>query len=313
MRFFQRTASLFLAVWIALAPVKAWAGSMTLLGAGSAGAAATYVGPADIAASPKVWWGLRAMSAATAGTRAINLCDDTGANCTDILTNATTGRLNSPGTLGSNDCTTSNTCRVATLYDQSGALNCTGAACNLTQGTNSNRPTLTWNCINSLPCLVFTSTQTMFAATGNFTAVNQIYSVSYVGSRSVVGGQTVSFISSTAQFGFSSSANTARVFSGAGASIGNVTDGSWHAFNVVLNGASSTFFCGGSVGASCSNGGTSTTINPGTGAIGGAQINISGGGAGPTYQWNESGVWSADNTSVRSALNSNQLSFWGPF
>lgn len=41
MRILQVCARLFLALWLALAPVKAWAGSMTLLGAGKVGAAPT--------------------------------------------------------------------------------------------------------------------------------------------------------------------------------------------------------------------------------------------------------------------------------
>jgi hypothetical protein len=61
--------------------------------------AASYTGPGDVVSGAKAWYGLRAYSAATAGTKAIRLCDHLGANCADISTSASTGKLNNPGTL----------------------------------------------------------------------------------------------------------------------------------------------------------------------------------------------------------------------
>jgi hypothetical protein len=288
---------------------------MTLLGVGTVAAVApSYQGILDVASTgAKGCWSLRACSAAARGTKAINLCDDTGANCADILTDATTGMLNAPGTLGTNNCNTSGTCRIAKVYDQSGALNCASStACDLVQAVNASRPTLTWNCNNSLPCMMLTGTE-LLGTSNNFTAIAQTFSISAVGVRTVQGSVNSLFLNSTAQFGFLNSANSMRMAAGAGSSVGNVTDGSWHAFQSIFAGASSTLFCGGSAGTNCSNGGTSTTVNPSTGSLGGVAIAVGNSASGSTYEVSEIATWAADNTSVRSSLNSNQLTFWGPF
>src|ERR1017187_4087747 len=52
-----------------------------------------YAGILDVQGSPTSCWSLRACSAATRGAAAISLCDHSGANCADVLTDATTGML----------------------------------------------------------------------------------------------------------------------------------------------------------------------------------------------------------------------------
>ena len=51
-------------------------------GGGFGGGAAAYSGPGDVVTTGWVWWfGLRAFSAATAGTKAANICWSTGGSC----------------------------------------------------------------------------------------------------------------------------------------------------------------------------------------------------------------------------------------
>lgn len=285
-----------------------------MTGAGKSTVAVAYQGPADIVASPKVWIGLRAMSAADRGNRLINICDPSNVTCADWSSDAITGKL-AVGTnpLNGTDCTVSTSCTIKTFYDRSGALNCTGAACDVTNNTAASRATLTWNCINSLPCAVFTGTQAMQTA-ASFTALTQPFSISDVTMRASGTTHGLPQTGANVTFGYGSSANAIRYFAGSGTSVSNVSDTFWHALTAVFNAASSTLFCGGSQGTSCSNGGTSSTTaaTPGTNSIGGAVIVVSTAGSG-TFSISEMGVWAGDQTSLRSSLNSNQISFWGPF
>ena len=75
----------------------------------------------------KIWWGLRAYSAAYRGGKAIRLCDHSFANCADVLTNATTGGLTGSLIRGSDDCSAINTCTISIVYDQSGQNLCGGS------------------------------------------------------------------------------------------------------------------------------------------------------------------------------------------
>src|SRR5258706_14710917 len=114
-----------------------------------------YQGPGNVVTTGWIFWfGLRAFSAATAGTKAANICNSGDANCADVNTlangnfdvaTATGAPLNCGGAGG--------TCTIKTLYDKSGATNCT-TACDFTQATIASRPTLVFNCINTtLPCI----------------------------------------------------------------------------------------------------------------------------------------------------------------
>lgn len=291
-------------------------------------ASASYSGPVDVVGSPLYAYALRAISSADRGNAIINLCDDAGANCADIATDATTGAMNNPGTLGANNCATSNTCRVKTWYDRSGANSCGGSACNVTQATTANMPTLTWSCINSKPCLVFGATHWLGSAatapsftggtlsavsqrTGAFTTAANIISVGNTGSQGNLNYRQV--------------ANTLQMFLGtAGQTVGNITDSNYHTFQAVFNGASSVLVCGGGAGSNCSTGGTATSISPGTTATG---INTAvcigaGTAAGPcngtsnplTGQLTEAlGYSTVFNATQYGNMTTNQYAYWGPF
>jgi hypothetical protein len=314
------------ALCLPLSGARAWWQSIQQVGVGGA----TYIGPGNVVSGATAWYGLRAYSTATAGNRAINLCDNTGANCADISTNATTGKLNAPGTLGSNNCNTSGTCHIHTWYDQSGALACGGSACDVTQATVADQPTLNFSCINSLPCVNFpTAVQVMGSAAtlASFTS----------GTYSAVSSRTGAFTTAgimmsigangggNVQLNYRQAANTVQMFMGTAAiTVANITDSNFHAFQAVFNGASSDLFCGGSAGTSCSTAGTSNSISPGTTPSGTNSLICIGevattgtctGGSQLTGEISEIGVWSGTvfTGTQQTNMNANQYTFWGPF
>jgi hypothetical protein len=195
-------------------PVTAQVGGLSFPGPGPrATAGVAYTGPGDIATF-QYCYGLRAYSSATRGNAAINLCDNTGANCSDVATNASTGVLNAPGTHGANNCATSNTCLIAKFYDQ------TGGGANCTQITAANMPTFnnTAGPLGTTPTAVFAGPQTC-AATVTALAT-QPFSGSMVAERT---GSVTSY-NSVIDFGvgngdagmlFENAANTVGIYAGA--------------------------------------------------------------------------------------------------
>lgn len=144
----------------------------------------TFQGPGDVLGTGWVlWFGLRAFSAATVGTKAANICNSGDATCADVntltngnfdVTTATGAPLNCGGAGG--------TCTIKTLYDKSGTLSCT-TACDLTQATIANRPTLVFNCINTtLPCIRWSGSGVGAAlvSPGLAAIMNQPFSISFV-------------------------------------------------------------------------------------------------------------------------------------
>ena len=265
-----------------------------------------YQGPGDLQSGAKAWWGLRAFSLAKAGNAAINLCDNTGANCADIATNATTGKLNNPGTLGSNNCATSGTCLIKTFYDQTGVLACNAGttACNLTQATVANMATLNYNCINGNPCAVFNGTSATYAS-GNIPTIAQTNGVSLLADQTGNTGATNVVISAGNLFEFRSG-QLAGYYAGTGTvTATGATNSHFHALIFTGAGASSAIYVDGNA---------TTGLNPGSTGFGNAAINL-GSNVGSSYfagNFAEAGVWPAAIASP-SGLTSNQTSFWGPF
>lgn len=171
MRCLQDTARVVLALWLALAPVKAWAGSMMLLGAGKAGASApTYQGPGDVLASAYGWYSCtRAYSAAFAATQG-NICDlvDSAAPTTPICTlkSTTSGFVDltayctgSVTPAAKCAAATGGVCYVSQAYDQ------TGNGRHVVQTANANQPKIAFSQINSLPVMDLTSGAALVLAT----------------------------------------------------------------------------------------------------------------------------------------------------
>jgi len=100
----------------------------------------SYAGPGDTVGSWLGWWGLRAFSAATKGTRLIKVCNSTGGTdtgCTDVSSNATSGVI-MPQTIGGIACPGAN-CTIQTFYDQAGTHD-------VTQNSITSRATWSTTC-----------------------------------------------------------------------------------------------------------------------------------------------------------------------
>lgn len=258
--------------------------------------APAYTGPGDIQTFSG-WWGLRAFSAAQRGTHAISLCDNTGTNCADVLTNATTGVLNSPGTRGANNCNTSGTCLIATFYDQTGNGN------NCTQSTAANMAALnmTGGPSGSNPAALFTRANSDVYSCVN-TGPSQPLSESVVAERTGTVGSFGTVISYGAQddLGFGNSANTGYAYAGSILSA-TANDNAWHAMQGLFNGASGAIYIDGTNTA-----GTTGSSNPSTNTLMGNGI-----GGLLDGRMTEAGTIIGNASANFSALNSNQHTFWG--
>jgi hypothetical protein len=218
-----------------------------------------------------------------------------------MVSDASTGKMVIVN-VGGSSCATV-TCRVATLYDQSGALFCGGAACDLVQATNASRPVLTVSCNNALPCMQFTTAQSLISA-ANFMASAQPGSASAVGGKrtsTTAYGDLLAGSGATIQIGYSSGANTGFVYNGVELDAA-MTDANLHSIQVLFNGASSNMFIDG----------TSHIGNAGANGFGGDApcMGCTNGIAGQVL---EGGVWAGDKSASFAAMNANQTTFWGPF
>jgi hypothetical protein len=277
-----------------------------LRGAGGAGGGtAAFAGPGDVVSGAIMWAGLRAYSLAKAGTRAANICNSGDANCADINTlangkfdvvTATGAPLNCGGTGG--------TCTVKTLYDQTGNTNCAGAACDLTNATAANRPTLTLNCFGTLPCMTFNGTSAHLATSGVVTQ-SQPLSLSMIANSTNTSVQQTSaeLTSSSPRAGYNNSgSNTTFIFAG-GVFSATASDGVAHALQYIFNGASSNIVVDG----------TATSGNAGaTNATGTLDLGSNSGAEFFKGTVAEEGFWAVAFTSTQYGnMNSNQHAYWG--
>jgi hypothetical protein len=260
-----------------------------------------YTGPGDVVSGAFAWWGLRAYSSATTGTKAAHICNAGDANCADIntlsngnfdVTTAQGAPLNCGGTGG--------TCTVSILYDQTG----NGHDVNKT-AIIAERPTLVFSCLGSLPCMNFVTGSSQHLNTpGNFT-VAQPYTFSYTcmlpsnpaATQGVVGVSAigVSYVRSTPDI---------QMFAGSAFNDAAISATVWFASQNIFNGASSTNY---------TNGG-SASGNAGTGA-GGGTLTIGDDGSGNYLngKMTEAGIWNSTGFSSgqQSSMNSNQRTYWG--
>lgn len=238
-----------LAVAALLACLPAYAGSLTLLGAGGPTvAAASYTGPGDVVASALTWWGLRAYSAATVSTAAANICNAADANCADVnslangnfdVATATGAPLNCGGAGG--------TCTVKTLYNKGSC----GASCDLTQSTIASRPTLVLSCLGSLPCMATSGTQQLVSAS----AVTQSQPYTSVSIAETTNAGTSGSLFTWGNAGNSDggaiylapSAGNPQLYCGSALhSAGTAVINTWYALEGVCNGGSSLLYVDGS-------------------------------------------------------------------
>lgn len=231
----RRISWLALVALLALAPGLAKA---QFLGPGwwKTASSASYVGPGDVVAM-SFWFGMRAYSAATEGTKAVNICSESGGvdvTCEDELTSTTTGKL----VLGTVGATCGGiTCTVKTWYDQTGANYCSGAPCDLTQTVVANRATFNISCpTTSYPCAVFSnSAQDLYEnAYSGFSAFNT-HSLTAVAQNTFTGAQDNLFAAHNEQLGFTnSSANQCFLFYN-NVIAATANDNAWHAIQGVVD------------------------------------------------------------------------------
>lgn len=266
-----------------------------------------YSGPGDVVSGAMAWWGLRAYSNAKAGTKAANICNASDTNCADVNT-LTNGNFDVATSQGAplNCGGAGGTCTVKTLYDQSGSTLCIGStACNLTNTTIANRPTLTFNCVGALPCMTWASpTVQVLSSLGLIATQSQPFSVSAVGERTgaftsigdIAGGASNGF-----QFGFGGSANTALLYAGT-ITTATAADSTLHALQGLANGASSVISVDGSP----------TNVSAGANTLfSGSVLTMGKNNNGLTGLVMEQGLWGSSISSSFSALSINQHAYWG--
>jgi hypothetical protein len=298
-------AALVVLLWAS----SAWA-QLPLTGAGKGkpgGAAPAYSGPGDLVAGVTAWWGIRAFNAAGRGTKVANICNSTGGTdvgCADFNSDATTGIIESKLVSGIT-CPGAN-CTVKILYDQSGALSCTGTtACDASQATVSSRPLLVASCIGSLPCMTFNGSQTLSTGGSSFPTLTLPNVISAVVQRTGSFTTLLAILGSNVSFevGFGSSVNTVAIYNGSPGTAA-ATDSVFHAVQYTVNGTSSEGYIDGSalaISAGSSGAGMNTLVILGGGALGDA-----------VFSGTEFGAWPTSlSTGNKSSLNSNQHSVWG--
>ena len=194
-------------------------------------------------------------------------------------------------------------CSITKLYDQSGALGCSGVACDATQATLANMPKLTLSALNSLPCLfgVAASSTQLLASPFSGTQAQPI-SFSAVAERTGNFSGFAGYIGATGGGmvgGFGTATNLAALYAGTVQSA-TAADSAFHAIQSVFNAASSLLYVDGSLTGS---------LSPGTNAISGTHVIIANDPFGNFLDGLvcEVGIWGVGFSSGQySAMNSNQ-------
>jgi hypothetical protein len=304
----KRLALTLLALALTLTPLcnLRAQGILTPILASQVAASASYTGPGDVTSGALAWWGLRAYSSATRGTKAANVCNPSDVACADVSTDATTGNLVLT-TIGGHDCTMDD-CTVKTLYDKSGGTNCTGSVvCDLTQATIGNRPLLKHNCLGTtLWCMTWTSGQSLVSVSVAST-LSDPYTMSVVGERTAGFTTDAALIGdvsgNSGQINFITSANTIQLYSGAASLTATANDSVFHAVQGLSTATPLT-------GAKLYIDGTLTTGQSNANSItdGLCMGTCNNGG---TVSTAEGGFWAGDKSANFSTMNSNQHTYWG--
>ncbi len=265
----------------------------------------TYVGPGNIVAGSVTWYGLRAFDDAERGTNAVNVCNSTGGVdvlCEDWITDVN-GSLVAQTFSGVTCASLGSNCTIKTIYDQSGALQCTGSIpCNLTQATIASRPVLKTSCIGSLPCISCAPNDNLQG--GALSTHAQPWTESIVAQRTAnFTTQQIPLSNTASRISFHTSANTVNLSAGSLFTKSSVNDSAFHAMQGVASGASSSLAVDGST----------TTGSAGTNSLSGTLYMCDQGSASfLTGYILEGGYWPAGFSAGNiTAMNSNQHTYWG--
>lgn len=272
-------------------------GVLNVLLAPTSSGAAAYVGPGDVVASALGWWGLRGYSAAysTGSNAAIDIVDTSSANAATI-------NILSTGSLDMSALNTwigsFGTAFIVKFYDQSG--NGVHLTC-----AKADAPQIATGVLGSLAVALYSKAQGIGNAIG-ITSGGEPVTDSYVCNRTVAARGSQGIViqwNGGPQDGFSSTNDTALIFSG-NVLTATAADGSFHAFQITHNGASSEIYVDGS--GTSGNAGASFPLGKvflGSDAASGSQY----GG----YIC-EAGIWQgAFSAGNKTSMNSNQHTYWG--
>ena len=130
-------------------------------------------------------------------------------------------------------------CKVKTLYDQVGT-GCGGSNCDVTQATNSKRPTYTNSgCLGTKACMTGVhASATVLTSTNSLTSLSHS-SVMWVGNRTTVFGFDPVYFMAAAEEGYSNAASTVYIYDGSSNKTNAATDNAIHAIAIIANVASS--------------------------------------------------------------------------
>lgn len=295
-----------LALLLCLGLAQSASAQLMLLGVGPGGAASGgggFTGLIDVVSGPKALYSLRAGSAAiaAAGTqKLVNIERASDTHSCDVLVAAGGGMGNTAncGTGGDNGQSASSfcnatTCVVSTWYDQSGnGYNATSAG--------ANRPTLTFSCLGSLPCLAFSGSTIYMNVSA--TTTNQALSFSAVAQRTGNFTTQNDILTGSTGFFFNNAANQAGVYFGSTGGLGSmsVSDNAWHAMELGVTAGTMTYNADGSSTGTASVGSSAFDANFGIGAPNG------GGGQYMTGYIAEATLYATDFSASNGALCHNQ-------
>ncbi len=263
-------------------------------------------GLADVVASPRFVWSLRASSIAKAGTKAVNACNVADVTCADLNTDSFTGDLVIP-TIGGSSCSVV-ACTIKTIYlQETNGTACTGN-CDMVQATIANRAQLIVNCTpNGHACARCTiAGSTSYETAGTAPVIAQQISVSAAGKLTTNSAAINGFWGGNSNIAplvyFTN--NNATIYAGTNASIAQ-TNNTWHAFESVISGASSAAQIDGSF-----TGSLNANTNPLPAQRMFACASFFGSGA--DLDFGEVGVWGTYSFTGGdfTALNSNQTAYW---
>lgn len=258
-----------------------------------------YTGPGDIATFT-VWGGIRSYNTAyaTGSNPSAIVCDTaTFLTCTTINI-LSSGDFDTATASGSTSCAVA--CVVKQLYDQTGGgnfLDCASAsAC----------PTLTFNCLDTKPCMTFNGTSKALCTNAPITRAQPLsYNAVALTTGSANGAAVASSVNSDAEMRFSTSPNTIFLFAGSTTVPQTETDNTFHALSGVFNGASSVMNVDGSSG---------TPGNPGANGVSTGFVCLGNNAFGSFLpgKMTEGGmVASALSGANMTSLSSNEHTYWG--
>ncbi len=285
----------------ALAQFNGCLGGFCNTSGASGGNPAAYVGAGDVVGSAAGYWSIyRCYNTAYSGNVA-DVYAPADASHT-LITCSSGGVVNE--TLQPLATTCASSCTAKTVYDQSGANNCSGSVpCDITNATAANRPTVTLNCEGTKPCMH--SAGSAILQTAATLTVAQPYTVMTAARRTSGTSYGAILSNNTGSQGlfFGNTANHADLFVSSDHLFAQ-TDNTMQCIMGIANGASSSGVTDGSI----------TAISAGSNSLVVAgRINTFDDSGDPlTGDELEIGLWAiAFSAGNVASMNSNVHSYWG--